>query len=151
MAVSTASEPPEQKKTRLRSPGVQLGEHLGQLHRGDGGEGHRRGVARRAACSAMASAISRAAVTGVDDPETGDAVEILAALDVVEASAFAAIEDAEVIAFELGPRQHVNPDVVAGGLLRRCDATGCPFSATGVPGWASPCAELFGDLRSDHR
>jgi hypothetical protein len=65
-------------------------------------------------------------VPGVDDPETGNAVEILPAVHVVEESALTAVEDAEVVTFELGPRQLVDPDMVARGLLHRRSATYLP-------------------------
>src|SRR5215213_4521197 len=98
MAVSTASEPPEAKKSRLRSP-----------------------------------------------------VAILPAVHVVEASAFAAVEDAEVVAFELGPRQLVDPDVVARGLLHRRGATSMPVFLSRDPRSPLPCLDHFGCLRAHHR
>jgi hypothetical protein len=66
-------------------------------------------------------------MAGVHDPQTGDSVEILPTLHVVEASAFTAIEDAEVVTFELGPWQLVDPDVVARRLLHCRGATRSPI------------------------
>src|SRR4051812_15376911 len=90
-------------------------------------------------------------MTGVDDPESGDAVEILAALNIVESGAIAAIENAQIVAFELGPRQHVNPDVIPSRLLCRRHTTGLPVCCYGSTGLGFYGADLFGDFRSDHR
>jgi hypothetical protein len=84
--------------------GSQLCELFGQLDRGCGRVGHRRSVCQARSLVGVRLRDFAPAVAGVDDPQTGNAVEILPALHVVEASAFTAVEDAEVVAFELGPR-----------------------------------------------
>ena len=91
------------------------------------------------------------AVSGVDDPQTGDAVEILPTVHVVEASTLAAVEDAEIVTFELGPRQLVDPDVVARGLLNCRSATCLPVSFSRDACSPLPCFDLFDCLRAHHR
>src|SRR4051812_28635246 len=88
---------------------------------------------------------------GVDDPQAGDPVEILPAVHVVEASAVTTVEDAEVLTFELGPRQLVDPDVVARGLLHRRRATRVPVLLSRDACSPLPCFDLFRCLRAHHR
>ncbi len=129
----------------------ELGKLFGQLDRGCGRVGHRRGVAQASSLVGVRLRDLAAAMPGVDDPQSGDAVEILPAMHVVEASAFTAVEDAEVVTFELGPRQLVDPDVVARGLLHRRRATRMPVFLSRGACSPLPCFDLFGCLRAHHQ
>ena len=82
----------------------ELGELFGQLDRGRRRVGHRRGVSQSSSLVGVRLRDLAAAMPGVDHPQSGDPVEILAVVHVVEASAFTAVEDAEVVTFKLGPR-----------------------------------------------
>ena len=64
-------------------------------------------------------------MTGVDDPEPGDAVEVVLAVDVVEGAALAAVEDVHAVALgQLDPRRVVDPDVIERFLRSRYGGRG---------------------------
>ena len=69
----------------------------GQLHGRDRREGHRRDVREAGGLLLHGVGDFRAPVTGIDDPEAGDAVEVGVAIDVVERAAFAAIKDVQAV------------------------------------------------------
>jgi hypothetical protein len=59
-------------------------------------------------------------VTGVDDPEAGDAVEILLAMDVPDGRVLAAREDLQpLLRGDVGPRLGMNPHMLERVLLDR--------------------------------
>ena len=91
IAVSTASLPPEQKKTRSRSPGVSSASLSASSAAGGGGEGVGGDVGQLAGLLGHRLGDLGPAVPGVDHPEAGDDVEVLPAVDVVELDPLASL------------------------------------------------------------
>jgi hypothetical protein len=110
---------------------------------------HRRGIGELRCLVPVSLGDLFPAMARIHHPEAGDAIQVLAALDVVQARAFTTLENAQVVAFKLRPRELVNPDVVARGLLYGC------WSSVGAVRAIGRCRgaavhQLFGCLRANH-
>ena len=92
---------------------------LGELDGRDRGVGGGGDVGELARLGGHRVADLLAAVAGVDDPEAGDAVDVLAAVDVVEEAAPAALEDAQAALLgQLDVVGGVDPDVLERAALQ---------------------------------
>ena len=118
-AVSTASPPPVVKNTRLRSPGGELGQPLGQLDRGRVRVGPEREEGQLARLLGGRLGQLLAAVPDLYDEEPGQPVEVPLAAAVPDVGALAAHDHRHV---GVGVRRQpgeVHPEVVARGALLR--------------------------------
>ena len=91
--LSTASEPPVVKKTRLRSPGVRRGQPLGQLDRLRVGVRPEREVGQLAGLLGGRLGQLGAAVAGVHHEQPGEPVQVAPAVLVPDVRALAAHDD----------------------------------------------------------
>ena len=126
--------------------GRQLGQGVGQLSGRAGRKGGGGDVGQLRGLAAHDLADLGPAVPGVDDPETGDAVEVGLAVAVPERRALAALEDVQALALgQFGPRLGMDPDVIQRLLVdvqRR---------AAQALGWWRLQVDHDGDLHSDAR
>ena len=82
-----------------------LSDHIGELNGRYRGEVHRGDVGEASGLLAHRLSDLLAAVPGIDDPESGDAVEERVAIDIVDGAAFTAIEDVQSVALgQFDPR-----------------------------------------------
>src|SRR5262249_10472174 len=98
----------------------QPGEHVAKLDRRKVGVGRRRGIGElaRLLCHRLADLL--AAVPDIDDVESGETVEIGAAMRVVDRRAVAAHDDAQPIALgKVEPARAVDPNMLERLLLER--------------------------------
>jgi hypothetical protein len=99
--------------------GSPLGQHRAELNGGDRREVHRRGITEPLGLLSHRLGDLDAAVARVDDPETGDTVEVGLAVDVPERRALGPVEDPEpALLGQVHPWGGVDPDVVHRRLLQ---------------------------------
>ena len=96
-ADSTASEPPEVKKTRFRSPGASEAIRVGELDRARMGVAPERVEVELLDLARGGLAELGAAVAGVDAEQAGEAVEVALAVLVVDVAALAADDDRDLV------------------------------------------------------
>ena len=118
-ADSTDSEPPEVKKTRLRSPGASPARRVGEFDRARMGVAPERVEVELLDLSSGRFADLGATVAGVDAEEAGEAVEVALAVIVVDVTALGALDDRDLVVGAVGthPRE-VHPEVAARHLLQ---------------------------------
>ena len=124
-ADSTASEPPEVKNTRLRSPGASVRDALGQLDRRRVRVAPVRVEAELLRLRRRGLAHLGAPVAGVHAEERREAVEVALVVLVVDVGALAAHDDRDLVLLVVRPHaREVHPEMAACLLLELARSSG---------------------------
>ena len=131
-AASTASEPPDTKNTRLRSPGRERRDLGGELDRARVGE---RPVDRERQLAHLRRGrlahLLAEAVADVHAEEAGERVEIAAPRRVLEVAAVAADDHLELLARLVAPHlREVQPEMVERRHGRKISCRRCPLACS---------------------